>query len=57
MSALKFMENEKVRFGGKVNFLSKAVLEVVDVLPSKYSSDHLGDQLSRSSTSPALNYG
>lgn len=34
-----------------------AVLEVVDVLPSKYSANHLGNQLARSSTSPALNYG
>lgn len=34
-----------------------AVLEVVDLLPSKYSANHLGNQLARSSTSPALNYG
>ena len=33
------------------------VLEITDNLPSKRSCSHLGDQLMRSGTSPALNYG
>lgn len=32
-------------------------LEVVEKLPNSYAANHLGGQLSRSSTSPALNYG
>jgi four helix bundle protein len=33
------------------------ILEITDNLPSKRSCNHLGDQLMRSRTSPALNYG
>ena len=33
------------------------ILEITDNLPSKRSCSHLGDQLMRSGTSPALNYG
>ncbi len=36
---------------------SVLALEIVDLLPSKYSAIHLGNQLARSCTSPALNYG
>jgi four helix bundle protein len=32
-------------------------LTIVDELPNKYSSTHLGNQLARSGTAPALNYG
>jgi four helix bundle protein len=32
-------------------------LTIVDELPNKYSANHLGHQLARSGTSPALNYG
>lgn len=32
-------------------------LNMVDILPNKYSANHLGNQLVRSTTSPALNYG
>lgn len=33
------------------------VLSIVDELPNKYSATHLGHQLARSGTAPALNYG
>lgn len=33
------------------------ILEITDNLPNKRSCNHLGDQLMRSGTSPALNYG
>ena len=33
------------------------VLDLVEKLPNSYSAKHLGGQLSRSGTSPALNYG
>jgi four helix bundle protein len=33
------------------------VLTIVDDLPNNYSAVHLGNQLSRSGTAPALNYG
>jgi four helix bundle protein len=33
------------------------VLEVVDLLPNNKGANHLGSQLVRSSTAPALNYG
>ncbi|MDP2388179.1 MAG: four helix bundle protein [Bacteroidota bacterium] len=33
------------------------ILEISDNLPGKRSCNHLGDQLMRSGTSPALNYG
>jgi len=33
------------------------VLNLVEKLPNSYSAKHLGGQLSRSGTSPALNYG
>jgi four helix bundle protein len=32
------------------------ILEITDNLPNKRSCNHLGDQLMRSGTSPALNY-
>ncbi len=33
------------------------ILEITDNLPNKRSCNYLGDQLMRSGTSPALNYG
>ncbi len=33
------------------------VLDLVEQLPEGYSTNHLGGQLTRSGTSPALNYG
>lgn len=33
------------------------ILEITDNLPNKSSCNHLGNQLMRSGTSPALNYG
>ncbi|MDP2363808.1 MAG: four helix bundle protein [Ignavibacteria bacterium] len=33
------------------------VIEIVDVLPNTKAGNHLGGQLVRSGTSPALNYG
>jgi four helix bundle protein len=34
-----------------------SVIKVIDTLPSNKATTHLGGQLIRSSTSPALNYG
>ncbi|GAB3651016.1 four helix bundle protein [Echinicola sediminis] len=34
-----------------------AIIELVDSLPSSKAANHLGGQLLRSGTSPALNYG
>lgn len=39
-----------------INF-AVLILEITDNLPNKRSCNHLGDQLMRSGTSPALNYG
>jgi four helix bundle protein len=36
---------------------SVEVLEIVDLLPNNKGANHLGNQLVRSSTAPALNYG
>ncbi len=33
------------------------ILDIVENLPKSYGSQHLGGQLARSGTSPALNYG
>jgi len=44
------LENRLIDFG-------VLVLEITDNLPNKRSCNHLGDQLMRSGTSPALNYG
>jgi len=39
-----------------INF-SIMVLDLVEKLPNNYAAKHLGGQLTRSGTSPALNYG
>lgn len=36
---------------------SVEVLEIIDLLPNNKGANHLGNQLVRSSTAPALNYG
>jgi four helix bundle protein len=36
---------------------SVMILEIVDTLPNGFAAKHLGNQLIRSGTSPALNYG
>jgi four helix bundle protein len=36
---------------------SVEVLEIIDALPNNKGANHLGSQLVRSSTAPALNYG
>jgi four helix bundle protein len=36
---------------------SVEILEIVDMLPNNKGANHLGTQLVRSGTSPALNYG
>ncbi|AWW29770.1 four helix bundle protein [Echinicola strongylocentroti] len=36
---------------------SVAIINLVDVLPNTKASNHLGGQILRSGTSPALNYG
>jgi four helix bundle protein len=52
---LKFIKIRKYDLEERLISFAIAVLEVADVLPSKYSANHLGNQLARSSTSPALN--
>lgn len=39
-----------------INF-SVMILDLVEQLPNNYAAKHLGGQLTRSGTSPALNYG
>lgn len=36
---------------------SVMILDIVDTLPNGFAAKHLGNQLIRSGTSPALNYG
>jgi four helix bundle protein len=36
---------------------SVEILEIIDLLPNNKGANHLGSQLVRSSTAPALNYG
>jgi len=39
-----------------INF-AVSIIEIVETLPERKSANHLGGQLLRSGTSPALNYG
>ena len=50
MSKAQEIENRLIDF-------AVLILEITDNLPNKRSCNHLGDQLMRSGTSPALNYG
>ena len=53
------MKDKKIRYDIEdrlVNF-AENITDVVEMLPGTKAGNHLADQLIRSGTSPALNYG
>ena len=51
------MESVKYNLEERLIDFAVLVLTIVDSLPNTYSATHLGHQLARSGTAPALNYG
>jgi len=51
------MNNREYNLEGRLIDFAVKVLNLVEQLPKGYAATHLGSQLVRSGTSPALNYG
>ena len=49
-------ENPKFNLENRLIEFSLAIIEIVEMLPNSLTGRHLGGQLIRSGTSPALNY-
>ena len=54
-----FMEdkNSKYNLENRLIAFAVSILDLADKLPNTFAGKHLGGQLTRSGTSPALNYG
>ena len=52
-----FMEQKKFDLQERLIDFSSAIMEISESLHSTFASKHIGGQLLRSGTSPALNYG
>ncbi|MEM7163697.1 MAG: four helix bundle protein, partial [Bacteroidota bacterium] len=51
------MTNRRTQLEDRLIDFSIKIIEICEKLPSQYAAKHLGQQLLRSGTSPALNYG
>jgi len=51
------MTNRRTQLEDRLIDFSIDIIEICEKLPSQYAAKHLGQQLLRSGTSPALNYG
>lgn len=51
------MNKEKFNLEERLIDFAVAVIKFADKLPNTYAGKHLGDQIIRSGSSPALNYG
>lgn len=50
-------KNSKYNLENRLIAFAVSILDLADKLPSTFAGKHLGGQLTRSGTSPALNYG